>query len=154
MRAQRAKGSPWPTGEPCQLELSGRRMVGIDSYPWEDPGEMAMAEGREIRLWGAKLGAEGPTHTSHRQGRRLGKRAENNGYAKPDLRPTQLQFQPMVCFSPVLNEAATRRKEGVGLSGWADCCIQCRMTRRNFLPAFRWQRKPKSNTIRMFFGGV
>jgi hypothetical protein len=101
--AQRVKGPPWPTGEPCQLELSGRRMVGIDSYPWEDPGEMAMAEGREIRLWGAKLGAEGSTHTSHRQGRRLGKRAENNGYARPDLRPTQLQFQPMVCFSPVLS---------------------------------------------------
>ena len=37
-----------------------------------------MAEGREIRLWGAYLGAEGSTHTGHRQGRRLGKRTENN----------------------------------------------------------------------------
>ena len=36
--AQRVKGSPWPTGEPCQLELPGRRMVEIDPYPWEGPG--------------------------------------------------------------------------------------------------------------------
>src|ERR1022692_3124423 len=90
--AQRVKGPPWPTGEPCQLERSGRRMVGIGPYPWEDPGEMAIAEGREIRLWGAKLGAEGSTHTGHRQGRRLGKCAENNGYAKLDLRPFAGQF--------------------------------------------------------------
>ena len=48
---------------------------------------MAMAERREIRLWEANLGAEGSTHTGHRQGQRLGEHAENNGYAKPDLRP-------------------------------------------------------------------
>ena len=86
--ARRVKGSPWPTGEPCQLVLPGRSIVGIDPYPWEGPWGMAMAERREIRLWGANLGAEGSTHTGHRQGRRLGKRAENNGYAKPDLRPS------------------------------------------------------------------
>jgi hypothetical protein len=48
---------------------------------------MEMAERQEIRLWEANLGAEGSTRTGHRQGRRLGKRTENNGYAKPDLRP-------------------------------------------------------------------
>ena len=48
---------------------------------------MTKAERRAIRLWRANLGAEGSTHTGHRQGRRLGKRAENNGYAEPDLRP-------------------------------------------------------------------
>ena len=48
---------------------------------------MAMAERREIRLWRANLGAEGSTHAGRRKGRRLGKHAENNGYAKPDLRP-------------------------------------------------------------------
>ena len=48
---------------------------------------MAMAERREIRLWGANLETEGSTHTGRRQGRRLGKRAENTGYARPDLRP-------------------------------------------------------------------
>src|ERR1039458_2200841 len=32
--AQRVKDSPWPTGEPCQLELPGRRIMVIDPYPW------------------------------------------------------------------------------------------------------------------------
>ena len=35
---------------------------------------MAMRERREIRLWGDNLGAEGPTQTGQRQGRRSGKR--------------------------------------------------------------------------------
>src|ERR1017187_7202671 len=53
-----------------------------------------------------------------------------------------------------LNEAATRRKEGIGLPSWAGCCIRYRMLRRNFFPDFRWRRKPKTNTIRIFFEGV
>jgi hypothetical protein len=59
---------------------------------------MVMAEQREIRLWGASLGAEGSTHTGCRQGRRPGKRAENNGYARPDLRPTAFGRDKRSCL--------------------------------------------------------
>src|ERR1035441_7382755 len=86
--AQRVKGSPWPTGEPCQLELPGRRIVGIDPYPWDGPGGWRWLSGERFGFGGANLGAEGSTHTGHRQGRRLGKRAENNGYA--DRKSTRL----------------------------------------------------------------
>ena len=53
-RAQRVKGSPWPTGEPCQLELLGRSVAGIDPHPWEGQGG-----GR--RLSGERFGLGEPT---------------------------------------------------------------------------------------------
>ena len=57
---------------------------------------MAMAGGREIRLGGANLGAEG-----HRQGRWPGKRAENNGYAKPGLRPLSSWSNQVLDTNPI-----------------------------------------------------
>src|ERR1035437_3023105 len=41
---------PRPTGEPCQLELPGRSIVGIDPYPWEGPGGWRWRGGERFGL--------------------------------------------------------------------------------------------------------